>query len=226
MMRIILLGQPGAGKGTQAQFLAARYGLPQISTGNLLRAEVEARTPLGIEARDYMESGALVPDALVIEMVKRRIIQSDCKNGFIIDGFPRTVAQAVALREAAIEVDAVIEFDVEDCEILRRMSGRRVHLASGRTYHVEFNPPQVVGCDDLTGEPLAQRPDDLEETVKKRIAHYHMQTRPLTNYYREWEKTGDRSAPKYIKIHGRGAIESIRDQLFAALAGHDRMSRP
>ena len=226
MMRIILLGQPGAGKGTQAQFLADRYRIPQISTGNILRAETKAGTALGQEARGYMESGALVPDRLVIEMVKRRVVQPDCKDGFIIDGFPRTVAQAEALRDAGIDVDAVVEFDVDDAEILRRMSGRRVHPASGRTYHLEFNPPKQDGCDDVTGEPLVQRPDDLEETVKKRIAHYHAQTQPLVDYYRQWAASGDPRAPRYIRIHGSGAIEGIRDRMFAALAGHAKMARP
>jgi len=226
MMRIILLGQPGAGKGTQAQFLADRYGIPQISTGNILRAETKAGTALGQEARGYMESGALVPDRLVIEMVKQRVVQPDCSNGFIIDGFPRNVAQAEALRDAGIDVDVVIEFDVDDAEILRRMSGRRVHLASGRTYHVEFNRPKIAGCDDVTGEPLVQRPDDLEETVKKRIAHYHAQTRPLVDYYRQWGAGGDPRAPRYVRIRGQGTIEAIRDQMFAALAEHDKMARP
>ncbi len=226
MMRIILLGQPGAGKGTQAQFLADRYGIPQISTGNILRAETKAGTALGKEARGYMESGALVPDRLVIEMVKQRVTEPDCNNGFIVDGFPRTVAQAEALRNAGIDIDYVIEIAVEDAEILRRMSGRRVHLASGRTYHVEFNPPKKPGVDDLTGEPLVQRPDDQEETVKKRIANYHAQTQPLVAYYRDWEARGDLRAPRYIEIRGQGAIEAIRDQMFAALAEHATMSRP
>jgi len=226
MMRIILLGQPGAGKGTQAQFLADRYGIPQISTGNILRAEAKAGSALGREARGYMESGALVPDRLVIEMVKQRVVQPDCRNGFIIDGFPRTVAQAEALRDAGIDLDTVIEFAVDDAEILRRMSGRRVHPASGRTYHIEFNPPKKPGVDDVTGEPLVQRPDDLEETVKKRIANYHAQTQPLVDYYRQWAARGDPRAPRYIEIRGQGAIEAIRDQMFAALAEHDRMSRP
>jgi len=225
MMRIILLGQPGAGKGTQAQFLAERYRIPQISTGNILRAEAEAGSALGREARGYMESGGLVPDQLVIEMVKQRIVQPDCSNGFIIDGFPRTVAQAEALRDAGIDIDYVIEFDVDDAEILRRMSGRRVHPASGRTYHVEFNRPRVEGCDDVTGEPLVQRPDDLEETVRKRIAHYHAQTRPLVDYYQHWAAR-DARAPRYIKIHGHGTIKAIREELFAALAGHAKMARP
>jgi adenylate kinase len=225
MTRIILLGQPGAGKGTQAQFLAERYRIPQISTGNILRAEVEAGTALGKEARGYMEKGALVPDRLVIAMVKQRIAQADCKNGFIIDGFPRTVTQAEALRKAGLDVDVVIEFDIEDAEILRRMSGRRVHVASGRTYHIEFNPPKTPDTDDLTGDPLVQRPDDQEKTVKKRIAHYHAQTKPLVNYYLKWAASGDPRAPRYVKIRGHGAIKAIRDQIFAALAQHDRMSR-
>jgi len=226
MMRIILLGQPGAGKGTQAQYLADRYRIPQISTGNILRAEAKAGTALGNEARGYMESGALVPDRIVIEMVRHRITDPDCANGFIIDGFPRTVAQAEALRTAGVGIDVVIEFDVDDAEILRRMSGRRVHPASGRTYHIEFNPPRTPGVDDVTGEPLVQRPDDLEETVKKRIEHYHAQTRPLVDYYQQWAAGGDPCAPRYVKIHGLGAIEAIRDRMFAALAGHAKMARP
>jgi adenylate kinase len=225
-MRIILLGQPGAGKGTQAQFLADHYGTPQISTGNILRAETKAGTALGREARGYMESGALVPDRLVIEMVKQRVTDPDCTNGFIVDGFPRTVAQAEALRDAGIDIDVVIEFDVDDAEILRRMSGRRVHSGSGRTYHLEFNPPKTLGVDDLTGEPLVQRPDDLEETVKKRIAYYHAQTQPLVDYYQQWAERGDPRAPRYVKIRATGAIEAIREQMFAALAEHAKMARP
>jgi|SRR5271170_949871 adenylate kinase len=226
MMRIILLGQPGAGKGTQAQFLADHYGTPQISTGNILRAETKAGTALGREARGYMESGALVPDRLVIEMVKQRVTDPDCTNGFIVDGFPRTVAQAEALRDADIDIDVVIEFDVDDAEILRRMSGRRVHSGSGRTYHLEFNPPKTPGVDDLTGEPLMQRPDDLEETVKKRIAYYHAQTQPLVDYYQQWAESGDPRAPRYVKIRAAGTIEAIREEMFAALAKHARMARP
>ena len=218
MMRIILLGLPGAGKGTQAQFLIARYGIPQISTGAMLRAEIAASSALGKEAQKYMDEGNLVPDQLVIDMVKGRIAQPDCKSGFIIDGFPRTVTQAEVLRESGIDVDFVIEIEVGDVEILRRMSGRRVHTASGRTYHIEFNPPRVAGKDDLTGEPLVQRPDDNEETVKRRIAGYHEITKPLINYYLKWAESGDQHAPTYVNLYGRGTIEHIRDKMLAAIS--------
>jgi adenylate kinase len=217
-MRILLLGMPGAGKGTQAQFLIEKYGIPQISTGDMLRAAIKAGTPLGREAKQYMDRGALVPDHIVIELVKQRIKQADCANGFIIDGFPRTIPQAEALREAGIDIDFVIEIEVGDQEILRRMSGRRVHPPSGRTYHVEFNPPKVPGKDDLTGEDLVQRADDEEETVKKRIATYHSQTKPLIDYYIKWAARGDGRAPHYVNIYGRGTVEHIRDKIFAALA--------
>ena len=218
MMRIILLGLPGAGKGTQAQFLIARYGIPQISTGAMLRAEIAASSALGKEAQKYMDEGNLVPDQLVIDMVKGRIAQPDCKSGFIIDGFPRTVTQAEVLRESGIDVDFVIEIEVGDVEILRRMSGRRVHPASVRTYHIEFNPPRVAGKDDLTGEPLVQRPDDNEETVKRRIASYHEITKPLINYYLKWAESGDQHAPTYVNLYGRGTIEHIRDKMLAAIS--------
>ena len=218
MMRIILLGLPGAGKGTQAQFLIARYGIPQISTGAMLRAEIAASSALGKEAQKYMDEGNLVLDQLVIDMVKGRIAQPDCKSGFIIDGFPRTVTQAEVLRESGIDVDFVIEIEVGDVEILRRMSGRRVHPASGRTYHIEFNPPRVAGKDDLTGEPLVQRPDDNEETVKRRIAGYHEITKPLINYYLKWAESGDQHAPTYVNLYGRGTIEHIRDKMLAAIS--------
>ena len=222
MMRIILLGLPGAGKGTQAQFLMQRYKIPQISTGAMLRAEIAAGSAIGKQAQNYMNAGNLVPDQLVIEMVKQRIAQADCKNGFIIDGFPRTVAQAEALRASSIDIDFVIEIEVGDHEILRRMSGRRVHPASGRTYHVEFNPPKVQGKDDVTGEPLVQRPDDTEETVNKRIATYHALTKPLINYYLKWAESSDERAPHYVNLYGRGSIEHIRDKMFAALSQHHR----
>jgi adenylate kinase len=217
-MRIILLGLPGAGKGTQAQFLIKRYGIPQISTGTMLRAEIDAGTALGKEAQKYMNDGNLVPDQLVIDMVKNRIAQPDCRNGFIIDGFPRTVAQAEVLRETGIDIEFVIEIEVGDKEILRRMSGRRVHPASGRTYHIEFNPPRVPGKDDVTGEPLVQRPDDNEETVKRRITGYHDITKPLINYYLKWAESGDPRAPTYVNLYGRGSIEHIRDKMLAALS--------
>jgi adenylate kinase len=217
-MRILLLGMPGAGKGTQAQFLIEKYGIPQISTGDMLRAAIKAGTPLGEEASQYMDKGELVPDHIVIELVKQRVTQPDCVQGFIIDGFPRTIPQAEALRKAGIEIDFVIEIEVADLEILRRMSGRRVHLASGRSYHIEFNPPQVPGKDDITGEDLVQRSDDTEETVKQRIATYHSQTKPLIGYYMQWAAAGDPHAPKYVNIYGRGSVLHIRDKLFAALA--------
>ena len=220
MMRIILLGLPGAGKGTQAQFLMQRYKIPQISTGAMLRAEVAAGSAIGKQAQKCMDTGNLVPDQLVIEMVKQRIAQPDCKNGFIIDGFPRTVAQAEALRASNIDIDFVVEIEVGDDEILRRMSGRRVHPASGRTYHVEFNPPKVQGKDDVTGEPLVQRPDDKEETVNERITTYHALTKPLINYYLKWAESGDQRSPHYVNLYGRGSIEHIRDKMFAALSQH------
>jgi adenylate kinase len=222
MMRIILLGLPGAGKGTQAQFLITRYGIPQISTGSMLRAEIDAGTALGREARKYMDNGNLVPDQFVTDLVHKRIAEPDCKNGFIIDGFPRTVAQAEVLRRSGVDIDFVVEIEVGDVEILRRMSGRRVHPASGRTYHIDFNPPRVEGKDDVTGEPLVQRPDDNEETVKRRIASYHEVTKPLVNYYLKWAESGDPRAPKYVNIYGRGSIEHIRDKMFAALAQQKR----
>lgn len=217
-MRILLLGLPGAGKGTQAQFLTEKYGIPQISTGDMLRAATKAGTPLGVKAKQYMDSGGLVPDEVVIGLVKQRVQEPDCANGFIFDGFPRTLPQAEALRAAGIDIDSVVEVDVPDEDILRRMSGRRVHPASGRTYHVEFNPPKVPGKDDATGEALVQRADDKEETVKKRIATYHSQTEPLVNYYVNWAASGDPRAPRYVSVDGRGSVEHIRDKIFAAVA--------
>jgi len=217
MIRIILLGLPGAGKGTQAQFLMDRFKIPQISTGDMLRAEIKAGTALGIEAKKFMDAGNLVPDDLVTAMTKRRITKPDCLNGFIVDGFPRTIAQAEALRKAEIDIDYVVEIEVADDEILRRMSGRRVHPGSGRSYHIQFNPPRVAGKDDLTGEPLIQRADDNEETVKKRIANYHSQTKPLVNYYLDRAASGDPRAPRYVNVYGRGTVEHIRDKIVAAL---------
>ena len=217
-MRIILLGMPGAGKGTQAGFLIEKYRIPQVSTGDMLRAAIKAGTALGREAQQYMDRGELVPDQLVIELVKQRVKQPDCARGFIIDGFPRTVAQAEALRDAGIDIDYVVEIEVDDDEILRRMSGRRVHPVSGRTYHIEFNPPQTPGKDDVTGEPLIQRPDDNEETVRRRIATYRSLTKPVVAYYMKWRERGDPLAPLYVNIYGKGSIEHIRDKLFAALA--------
>ena len=217
-MRILLLGQPGAGKGTQAQYLIAKYGIPQISTGDMLRGAIRAGSPSGIEAKSYMEKGALVPDQLVTELVKERIKAPDCAKGFIMDGFPRTLPQADALRSAGVDLDYVIEIEVADEEILRRMSGRRVHLASGRSYHVEFNPPKDAGKDDLTGEPLVQRADDNEQTVKARLDVYRAQTKPLVQYYIDWAKSNDARAPRYAHIQGTGVVETIRDQIFAVLA--------
>ncbi|MDH4149437.1 MAG: adenylate kinase [Betaproteobacteria bacterium] len=216
-MRILLLGLPGAGKGTQAQFLMERYKIPQISTGDMLRAAMKSNSPLGNEARSYMDRGALVPDPLVIALVKERVKEHDCTGGFIMDGFPRTLPQAEALRRAGIDIDFVVEIEVADDEILKRMSGRRVHPPSGRSYHIEFNPPHAPGKDDVTGEPLVQRSDDNEETVKKRIATYHAQTKPLINYYLSWGTSGDPRAPQYVNIYGRGSVEHIRDKIFAAI---------
>jgi len=216
-MKIMLLGMPGAGKGTQAQFLIDRYRIPQISTGDMLRAAVKACTPLGVEAKQYMDKGALCPDRVVIGLVKERVKEPDCAGGFIIDGFPRTIPQAEALREAGIDFDYVVEFDVSDDEVLRRLSGRRVHPASGRTYHVVFNPPQVPGKDDVTGEDLVQRPDDAEATIRNRIVAYHAQTKPLIDYYLQQSK---RNGPRYLRIGAAGPVEKVRDELFAAIAGN------
>jgi len=217
-MRIILLGGPGAGKGTQAGYITEKYGIPQISTGDMLRAAVKAGTPLGLEAKKVMDAGGLVSDDIILGLVKERIAQPDCQKGFLFDGFPRTVVQAEALKTENVAVDAVVEIDVEDSEIIRRMSGRRVHLASGRTYHILFNPPKVEGKDDATGEPLIQRDDDQEETVRKRLAVYHDQTEPLTNYYTKWAASSDGAAPKYVKVAGVGKVEEIRDRIFAGLS--------
>jgi adenylate kinase len=217
-MRIILLGGPGAGKGTQAGYLTEKHGIPQISTGDMLRAAVKAGTPLGLEAKKVMDAGGLVSDDIILGLVKERIAQTDCEKGFLFDGFPRTVVQAEALKTENVAVDAVVEIDVEDDEIIRRMSGRRVHLASGRTYHIVFNPPKVEGKDDATGEALIQRDDDQEETVRKRLAVYHEQTEPLIDYYTKWSESGDGAAPKYVKVAGIGKVEEIRDRIFAGLA--------
>lgn len=216
-MRIILLGMPGSGKGTQAQFLMDRYGILQISTGDMLRAAIKAGTPDGLRAKANMDKGELVPDDLVIALVQQRVAQPDCAKGFILDGFPRTIQQAEALRNASVDIDYVIEIEVSDEEILKRMSGRRVHPPSGRTYHVEFNPPKVPGKDDVTGEPLIQRPDDNEATVKNRIAIYHAQTKPLIDYYFKWAVSRDRRAPRYVNLYGKGSVEHIRDKMFAAV---------
>ena len=216
-MRILLLGLPGAGKGTQAQFLVQRYKIPQISTGDMLRAAMKSNSPLGNEARSFMERGALVPDPLVIALVKERIQAPDCVPGFIMDGFPRTLPQVEALRQANVDIDVVINIEVADADILKRMSGRRVHPASGRSYHVDFNPPRVAGKDDVTGEPLVQRADDNEATVKERITTYHAQTKPLINYYVSWGTNGEPRAPQYVLIAGVGSVEHIRDTILTAI---------
>jgi len=216
-MRLILLGGPGAGKGTQANNIKDKFGIPQISTGDMLRAAVKAGTELGKEAKGYMDAGKLVPDEVIIGLVKERIKESDCEKGFLFDGFPRTIPQADAMKEAGVPIDAVVDIDVPDEEIIRRMSGRRVHLASGRTYHVIFNPPKAEGKDDQTGEPLIQRDDDKEETVRKRLEVYHDQTEPLIDYYKKWEASGEAGAPKYIRIEGVGKVDDIRDAIFAGL---------
>jgi adenylate kinase len=216
-MRVILLGGPGAGKGTQAGFIKEAFGIPQISTGDMLRAHVKGGTELGKAAKKIMDAGGLVSDDIIMGMVKARIAEDDCKEGFLFDGFPRTLAQADALKDGKVFVDAVVEIDVPDEEIIRRMSGRRVHLASGRTYHVVFNPPKVEGMDDATGEPLIQRDDDKEETVKARLKVYHDQTEPLIAYYSAWTERGGEGAPKYIKIHGIGSVDEIRDQIISQL---------
>jgi len=216
-MRGILLGPPGAGKGTQAGFIVEKFGVPQISTGDMLRAAVKAGTPLGVEAKKVMDAGKLVSDDIIVGLVKERLAAPDCSKGFLFDGFPRTIAQADALKSHGIRIDYVMEIDVPDEEIIRRMSGRRVHLASGRTYHVVFNPPKVQGKDDVTGEDLIQRDDDKEETVRNRLEVYREQTQPLVNYYTTWQASGDAAAPRYVKVSGLGTVEEVRDRLFAAL---------
>jgi len=216
-MRVILLGGPGAGKGTQAGFIKDRYNIPQISTGDMLRAHVKSGSDLGKAAKKIMDEGGLVSDDIIMGMVKERITQDDCKNGYLFDGFPRTIPQAEALKEAGVAVDAVVEIDVPDEEIIKRMSGRRVHLASGRTYHLVFNPPKEEGKDDETGEPLIQRDDDQEETVKARLKVYHDQTEPLIEYYTKYANSGQAGAPKYHKIAGVGGVNDIRDAIFAGL---------
>jgi adenylate kinase len=216
-MRLILLGGPGAGKGTQAMFIKEKFGIPQISTGDMLRAHVKSGSALGVAAKKVMDSGALVSDDIIIAMVKQRITEADCAKGFLFDGFPRTIPQADAMKNAGIKLDYVVEIAVDDSEIIERMSGRRVHLPSGRTYHVKFNPPKVAGKDDVTGEDLIQRDDDKEATVKTRLDVYHEQTEPLVSYYGNWAKSGDANAPKYVKILGVGKVEDIRGKIFAAL---------
>ncbi len=215
-MRLILLGGPGAGKGTQSTYIKERYSIPQISTGDMLRAAVKAGTPLGVAAKKIMDEGGLVSDDIIIGLVKERIKEADCAQGFLFDGFPRTIPQADALKEAGVDIDFVVEVAVDDEEIVKRMSGRRVHLASGRTYHVVFNPPKVEGKDDVTGEELVQRDDDKEETVRKRLKVYHDQTEPLVSYYSDLAAQGGK-APKYIKVNGIGKVEDVRDEIFKAL---------
>ena len=216
-MRLILLGPPGAGKGTQATFIKQKYGIPQISTGDMLRAAVQAGSPLGLAAKSVMDAGGLVSDDIIIGLVKDRLTQADCANGYLFDGFPRTIPQADAMKHAGVLLDYVLEIDVPDHAIIERMSGRRVHPASGRTYHVRFNPPKVADHDDLTGEALIQRVDDSEATVTKRLSVYHEQTEVLVNYYNQWADSGAAGAPRYRKIAGVGPVESIRDAAFAAL---------
>jgi adenylate kinase len=217
-MRLILLGAPGAGKGTQANFIKEKYNIPQISTGDMLRAAIKAGTELGLAAKKVMDTGGLVSDDIMIGLVKDRLKENDTKNGYLFDGFPRTIAQADAMKEAGIDVDYVLEFDVPDELIVERMSGRRSHPASGRVYHTKFNPPKVDNVDDITGEPLVQRDDDLEETVKKRLAVYHNQTEVLLGYYNQWAQSGLPGAPQYRKISGVGPVDEVRDRAFAALS--------
>ncbi len=216
-MRVILLGPPGAGKGTQAAFISETFGIPQISTGDMLRAAVQAGTPLGLEAKKVMDAGGLVSDNIIIGLVKERIAKPDCAKGFLFDGFPRTIAQADALKEEGIKIDHVVELQVDDEEIVKRMSGRRVHPNSGRVYHVVYNPPKHDNVDDVTGEPLVQRDDDKEETVRKRLQVYHEQTKPLVDYYSSWARQGDPAAPNYSTIIGTGAVEDVKKRILGAL---------
>jgi adenylate kinase len=216
-MRLILLGPPGAGKGTQAAFIREKYGIPQISTGDMLRAAAKAGTPLGLAAKKVMEAGHLVSDDVIVGLVRERLKQPDCAKGYLFDGFPRTIPQAEAMKAAQVPLDYVLEIDVPDDEIIVRMSGRRVHPASGRTYHTRFNPPKRDSLDDLTGEPLVQRDDDREETVRKRLEVYRAQTRPLVDYYKAWAAAGDSRAPSYRKIAGSGPVEQVTARALAAL---------
>jgi adenylate kinase len=216
-MRLILLGAPGAGKGTQATFVKEKFNIPQISTGDMLRAAVKAGTQLGLEAKKFMDAGGLVPDEVIIGLVKERIKDADCQAGFLFDGFPRTIPQAEAMKQAGVGIDYVVEIDVPDEAIVERMSGRRSHPASGRTYHVKFNPPKVTGKDDVTGEDLVQREDDKEEVVKKRLEVYHAQTKQLVGYYSDWANSGTGGAPKYVKVNGLGDMNIIKDAIFSAL---------
>ena len=216
-MRLILLGGPGAGKGTQANFIKDKYRIPQISTGDMLRAAIKAGTELGKKAKGYMDSGGLVPDEVIIGLVRERIKKADCEKGFLFDGFPRTIPQADAMKDAGVLLDAVVDINVPDTEIIKRMGGRRVHLSSGRTYHITFNPPKEEGKDDVTGEALIQRDDDHEDTVRNRLDVYHSQTEPLVDYYKNWESSGESTAPTYIRIEGVGKVEEIRDQIYSVL---------
>jgi len=216
-MRIILLGAPGAGKGTQAKFICEKYDIPQISTGDMLRAAVKAGTPLGVKAKEIMDQGGLVSDDIIIGLIKERIQDADCANGCLFDGFPRTIPQADALKTQGIEINAVINFDVADSEIIARLSGRRVHEASGRVYHTEHNPPKQDGVDDVTGEPLVQRKDDEEGTVRKRLDVYHEQTKPLVEYYSSWASADPALAPKYVYIEGVGSVEEIKAKVLGSL---------
>jgi adenylate kinase len=218
-MRLILLGAPGAGKGTQAAYICQKYGIPQISTGDMLRAAVKAGSELGVAAKKVMDAGGLVSDDIIIGLVKERLAQPDCAKGFLFDGFPRTIPQADAMKNAGVKLDVVLEIDVPDQAIIERMSGRLFHTASGRSYHVKFNPPKTPGVDDQTGEPLTQRDDDKEETVRKRLAVYQSQTRPLVDYYSKWAATGDAQAPRYARIAGLGSVEDITARALKALEG-------
>jgi adenylate kinase len=216
-MRVILLGPPGAGKGTQAGFICARYSIPQISTGDMLRAAVKAGTPLGLAAKRAMDAGQLVSDEIIVGLVIERMKQPDCAHGYLLDGFPRTIAQAEAMREAGIAVDVLLEIEVPDGDIVERMSGRRTHLPSGRTYHVRFNPPRVAGRDDVTGEPLIQREDDREDVVRNRLQVYHSQTRAVVDYFRQWADSGAPGAPSYRNVNGVGSVDEVRARVLEAL---------
>lgn len=218
-MRLILLGAPGAGKGTQAQYISEKFGIPQISTGDMLRAAVKSGSALGIEAKKIMDAGELVSDEIIMGLIRQRVAEPDCGKGYLLDGFPRTLAQAEAMKAENIGVDFVVEIHVPDSEIIDRLSGRRVHLASGRTYHVTFNPPKMVDRDDVTGEPLIQRDDDSEATVRNRLAVYHQQTRPLISYYSDWAGSAEGDAPRYVRVEGTGSVEQIRDRILAGLEG-------
>jgi adenylate kinase len=217
-MRLILLGAPGAGKGTQATFIWQRFGIPQISTGDMLRAAVKAGTPLGLAAKKVMDSGQLVSDDIIIGLVKERLKDADCASGYLFDGFPRTIPQADAMKDAGVTIDVVLEIAVPDGDIIERMSGRRVHVASGRTYHVRFNPPKAEGKDDVTGEPLIQRDDDREDVVRKRLEVYHAQTSVLVQYYSQWAAAGNAHAPRYRRVEGVGSVDEIKQRVFSALA--------